>query len=80
MPRLFRLVFIGNKICTVKKTIKDWTTKFYGHSTVDSFDSKYKFCKDRLGLESVASDFNVYIELNKKLNKSADNLEKYNIL
>jgi hypothetical protein len=71
----------------LKKTIKNWTIKLYGHLTVDSFDSKYKFCKDRLGLESVASDFNVYLELNKKsiemyekLNKVADNLEKCNIL
>jgi len=55
--------------------------QLHGHLTVDSFDSKYKFCKDRLGLESVSSDFNVYLELNKKLiemyeklNVAADNL------
>lgn len=37
------------------------------HLAIDSFDKKYNSCKERLKLDSSASDFAVYYELNKKI-------------
>lgn len=50
--------------------------QFHGHLAEESFEERYNFCKERIGLSLDSTDFEVYQELNKKLIEMFNKINK----